>query len=492
MKVRDLARGIPFGTMAVGALFVAFALRAALMPAQNDTFWHLRAGEDIWRTGQIPRFDHYSHTFAGAPWPDHEWLAQAAMFLVYRLGGMPGLELGATALVIAASALMWRLTVGPLATRAIVTLIGLALSSWFWVLRPQVLTLFLLAVLLTMLVRERYRLIPILFLVWANAHGGVVLGGLVLAAAWAAAVLRAWRAREVTTADRARVRTLSVVVPLAGLACAASPLGFGIYRFVIDSTARSIAVRITEWFPVLPNDAFGVLFWLAVLGLAAAIVARRRAFIDGRAPWAEWVTVVAACALMPLAIRSQRNTSPFTLFAIPAASQVLGADFRFSSLFARFGRARPSNPRPADPDRPRVNLAMLVMMGAVAIALAGSAYASGLDRLNGRPIDPRALASARACEGPLYNHYDDGGTLIWFLPEKPVFIDGRQDPYPLDFLIEFVAVEAGQRPYRPLLDRFHVRCAFLPLASPTVAGLDRDGWISRYRDDKWAVLEAPR
>ena len=481
--------------MAVAMLFVAFALRAALMPAQNDTFWHLRAGADIWATGAIPRVDHYSHTFAGAPWPDHEWLAQAAMFLVYRVGGMPGLELGATALVIAASVLMWRLTVGPRATRAIVTLIGLGLSSWFWVLRPQVLTLFLLAVLLTMLVRERYRFIPVLFLIWANAHGGVVLGGLVLAAAWAAAVLRAWRAGGapdgVTAADRRRVRTLSIVVPLAGLACAASPLGFGIYRFVIESTARSIAVRITEWFPVLPNDAFGVLFWLAVLGLVAAIVARRRTFVDGRASWTEWVTVVTTCALLPLAIRSQRNTSPFTLFAIAAASQVLGPDFRFSSLFARFRRARPPNPRPADPDRPRVNLATLVVMVAVAIVLAGTTYASRVDRLNWRPIGPRALAAARACDGPLYNHYDDGGTLIWFLPEKPVFVDGRQDPYPLDFLIEFVAVEAGQRSYRPLLDRFHVRCAFLPIKSPTVAGLDRDGWISRYRDDKWAVLEAP-
>src|SRR4029079_3417483 len=137
---------------------------------------------------------------------------------------------------------------------------------------------------------------------------------------------------------------------------------FGIYRFVIESTARSIAVRITEWFPVLPTDAFGVLFWLAVLGLGAAIGARHRRLVDGRASWAEWVTVVTACALMPLAIRSQRNTSPVTLVAIPAASQVLGARFRFWSLFARFRRPRPPNPRPADPDRPRLNLAMLGLM----------------------------------------------------------------------------------------------------------------------------------
>src|SRR4029079_11338577 len=92
--------------------------------------------------------------------------------------------------------------------------------------------------------------------------------------------------------------------------------------------------------------------------------------------------------------------------------------------------------------------------------LAVSTWRSGFDRLNWRPIDSRALAAARACDGPLYNHYDDGGTLIRFLPEKPVLVGRRHDAYDLDFLKEFVAVEAGQRPYRPLLDRFHVRCAF--------------------------------
>ncbi|HEY7373089.1 MAG TPA: hypothetical protein VIF57_13075, partial [Polyangia bacterium] len=313
MNLRDLRRGIGFGEMVVGMLFVAFALRATMMPAQNDTFWHLRAGADIWATHAVPRVDHYSHTFAGAPWPDHEWLSQAFMFLAYRLGGMPGLELGATALVMSAALLVWRLMVGPLATRAVLLAIGLGLSSWFWVLRPQVLTLSLLALLLTLLVRERYRLIPLLFIIWANAHGGVVLGGLVLGAAWGAAVLCWWRGRAPGAADAGaraanarRVRALALIVALSGLACAASPLGFRIYRFVIESTARSIAVRITEWFPVLPVDPFGVLFWAATLAFVAAVVARRRAFVTGAASWGEWVTVACACALLPLAVRSQR------------------------------------------------------------------------------------------------------------------------------------------------------------------------------------------
>jgi hypothetical protein len=72
-----------------------------------------------------------------------------------------------------------------------------------------------------------------------------------------------------------------------------------------------------------------------------------------------------------------------------------------------------------------------------------------------------------------------------------VFIDSRQDPYPLPFLLDFIAVEHGERPYRPLFDRWGIRCAFLSTSSPTVAALGADGWATRFRDGDWVVLAAP-
>ena len=94
-------RGLAFDQMAIGLLFVAFGVVGAFMPAQTDTFWHLRAGADIWRSGHVPRFDSYSYTATGAPYPDHEWLSQALMYAAYRAGGMRGLEIGAAALILA-------------------------------------------------------------------------------------------------------------------------------------------------------------------------------------------------------------------------------------------------------------------------------------------------------------------------------------------------------------------------------------------------------
>ncbi|HVV49184.1 MAG TPA: hypothetical protein VHO06_05975, partial [Polyangia bacterium] len=174
------ARGASFDQLAIGLLFVAVAVLALLTPAQGDTFWHLRAGADIWRTGRIPRVDLYSHTAYGAPWPDHEWLSQLLMYGAYAAGGMPGLEVGAALLVLGAGAVVYRLMVGPRTTRFALLIVGLSIAASAWSLRPQLLTLFLLPVLVWLLARERWLVIPPFFLLWANAHGGVALGGVVL------------------------------------------------------------------------------------------------------------------------------------------------------------------------------------------------------------------------------------------------------------------------------------------------------------------------
>jgi hypothetical protein len=72
-----------------------------------------------------------------------------------------------------------------------------------------------------------------------------------------------------------------------------------------------------------------------------------------------------------------------------------------------------------------------------------------------------------------------------------VFVDGRQDPYPMPFLLDVAAVEGGRQPYRPLFDRFRITCAFLPVDADTVGQLTAAGWTMRFRDGKYAVLEAP-
>jgi hypothetical protein len=473
-------RGLSFDGLVVGLLFVVVALRTFLMAAHADTYWQLRAGRDIWTTGHVPLVDTYSYTAAGLPWPNHEWLWQALIYPLHRAGGMSLVTAGGAVVVIAAVALAYRLMVGATTTRFLLMLLAIPLASLVWALRPQILTLLGLATLVTLLARERFAWLPALFLAWANAHGGVVLGGAVLVAVWVAAAARAAFTHD--AGDRRRLFRLGVVAPLCALATAATPLGFGIFRFVIASEARLRAAHINEWRATLPGlsgeSLIASAFWL--LGLAFLVLLARRWRTLRAASWSDWVVVVSALALFPLAFRSLRHVGPFLLVAPAAASRLLGADFRL--------RRRPA---PASPDHPAANAAILGVITAAALATIAVAWLAPLEVLNWRPLPPAVLQAVRACPGPLYNHYNEGGYLIWLLPERKVFVDNRQDPFPLDLLLEHVRVESGQLPPDPLFRRFGVRCSFLAADSPTVAALDKEHWRSLYRDAKWAVQAAP-
>lgn len=466
-----------FERMALGLVLIGLAILALLMPAQSDTFWHLRAGADIWRTGHVPTVDSYSYTVAGLPWPDHEGLSQAYMYLCYRLGGMPGVEIGAALVIGVAVGLTTRLMVGPPSTRLILMAPILALAALLWVLRPQVVSMSLLVVLIWLLARERYRYVPVLFVVWANAHGAVVLGGVVLVAAAACALLGFLRRPEAV--EGRRLKSFGLVLPLATLATAATPLGFGIYRFVLESTARLHAEQILEWGPPWPTGPFEVTFWLLALGFVGLLIWRRRVWLG--TSWADTVVVVSALAILPLAFRSMRNIGPFLMVLAPAVSRLLGPEFRFRLRAGTSGRT--------SPDHPRVNLGLFAGIAVVAAGIVVLTWKRDAERLHWHPISKDAQEALRTCPGPVYNHFYEGGFLIWFVPEKPVFIDNRQDPYPTSLLAEDVALEAGA-PYRPTFARYGIGCAFLPASSKMVPRLRADGWRVRFVDESWAVLGA--
>jgi hypothetical protein len=477
-----VTRGLTFPQLTLGLLFGALAACACLMPAHSDTYWHLRAGQEIWRTHQVPLIDHYSFTAAGRGWPNHEWLWQALSYALYHLGGMRLYVLGGAGVAMGALVLVYRLMVGPIATRFWLMAIGSPLTFAIWVLRPQIATLFMLVLVVWLLVRELFWPLPVLFLVWANLHGGVAFGGLLLAAVTAVALVRA-RSRAPVEVRRA-VR-LAIVLPVCALATALTPLGRGVWGFVGGSLGSSRRNGITEWQPTLPFGAFEIAFWVLALAFLALLVWQRRRLRELDWSWGDAAVLTGALVTLPLGFLMVRNTAMFLLLSVPAASRLLGRDFRF--------RLRPeggASPAPASADSPRFNLALLIGVSLLEAAVILAVWRDPPARLGWRPMSPAAVAAVRGCRPQIYNRFYDGGFLIWFVPERPVFIDNRQDPYPSPFILETTAVDTGA-PYRALFERWDLHCAFLPSESKMIARLAADGWSTRFRDDRWAVLDAP-
>src|SRR5207244_471776 len=133
---------------------------------------------------------------------NHEWLWQAFIYPLHRAGGMPLVTAGGALVVLGAVVLAYRLMVGAVATRFLLLLLAIPLASLVWALRPQILTLLGLAVLAWMLARERFAALPVLFVAWSNAHGGVALGGALLVVAFLTAVVRARLGAATLAVDR--------------------------------------------------------------------------------------------------------------------------------------------------------------------------------------------------------------------------------------------------------------------------------------------------
>lgn len=458
-----------FPGLRVALLFVAVAATACLMPAQADSYWHLRAGQEFFRTGHVPLVETYSHTARGLPWPNHEWLWQALSYGLYSLGGMPLLSAGAAACATAACALAYRLMGARPEINFVLALIGIPLASLVWALRPQVGSLLLLTVLVHLLVSWRLWAIPPLFVLWANLHGAVALGGAVLVVA----TVVAW------FDDRRRFYRLLAVTLVSGVLTAATPMGTGLWRFIGESMARSRQNQIMEWLPSYPNGPIEIAFWAGAVALAV-IAWKRWRRLDS---WSDRLVVAVALMLLPLAARAMRNIAPFFLLWMPAISRLIGPK-------ARLPHRRDSATPEAEQEHPHLNVAMAVLASVGAAVAVAVCWAIPLARLGWQPIAPGAVSAVEACPGPLYNRYNEGGYLIWFAPGVPVFIDSRQDPYPAALLTAHASVEQSGD-YQTLFRDHGIKCAALPPRSLVGGRLRADGWVEKYVDPEWVVLHAP-
>ncbi len=478
-----------FNRLAVALLFIAIASAACLMPAQNDTFWHLRAGFEAWHGGTPLYRDVFSHTAYGHYWPNHEWLTQVVFYATYAIGGLPAMTLLCAAIVTSAWALAFRMMRGTATVRVCLIAAVIPASAALWSLRPQAISLgfvSLCAWLITCSTPQlslrgfRFRVklptslkrprtgfrpvavlaIPLLCAVWANFHGAALFAVVLLIGALAGAVIY----------DRTRVPGLSIVLALAVAAMCLTPLGVWWWPEMIVSLARIRSLSIAEWQPPSLFEPVDAAFWFAAVALVG-FGWRRRHDLNGQ----DAILVGMAVALLPLAVSAGRNVSPFLLVGLPALTRVLPAPvLQWEARLAR---------RPAR----LAHTWLACSVAAVAVLVVGFSWNARASRLGWQPLPESVVAAVDACPGNLYNRYDDGGFFIWFTPAQRVFLDGRQDPYPVQLIQDHRTTEAVGA-YRDIFRRFGIRCAALPSSSVTAVSLLHAGWHPTARDGGWIVL----
>jgi hypothetical protein len=113
--------------------------------------------------------------------------------------------------------------------------------------------------------------------------------------------------------------------------------------------------------------------------------------------------------------------------------------------------------------------------------------------LKGFPARAVAFLQTHPPSGPIFNHYDWGGYLIWKLyPSTRVFIDGRADLYGAKLLNQFADTYQFKDDWQQTLQQWRIGTVLIPPDSAMATGLrSSPGWTVAYEDSQAIVLNAP-
>jgi hypothetical protein len=243
--------------------------------ADADLWGHLRFGADILRDHRLDLHDPYSFT-SDTFWINHEWLAEVVLAAAYAAGGAAGLNILKLSVIAGICALVWRAArdegARPFSATVLTGLVAFSSYTRTQVLRPQLFSVLCFAALLILL-RRRERgtgdspwSIAALFCLWANMHGGWIVGF---------AVLGLWSAcRVVEQREWLTLRRRATEVAAALAATLVNPYGVGLWAFLRDTVG--LERNISDWTPFIRFPVAVIAIEVVLPLLAAVALIRRR------------------------------------------------------------------------------------------------------------------------------------------------------------------------------------------------------------------------
>jgi hypothetical protein len=449
-----------------------------------DFFTHVRTGQLIVDTGQVPTTDPFSFTWAGQPWTLHEWLSEVGMYvLLEAVGVLPslivfGLVPGALLAVLLFAVIRRGVALRPAALAAV-------LAAWVFIpyvtIRPQALSWLLMAVLVTFLwsldaakPRRALWLIP-LFVLWANLHGLWVVG-LGVVALYALFTLAG--RTPMSAPDARRWVAIGFVGCLFGVMLTpAGPAGVLYPLRYIDAGDWGLE-NIHEWQSPDFHSA-------AMLGLLALILVLLAVGIwTGGAPG--WMSVL--CLLgVAMSLVSLRNAPLLAVWSVPVVAMGLAARWP-----ARL------TPKPVPEKQQPVRRAMEAIT-AIAIVVVSAVLvlpqtpAAHLEETVASEFPEAAMEIIREVkpDARVLAEYGWGGYVIWsgYDHGARVFVDGRNDMYDQSILEDYTAIREADDGWQDLLAEYEVEAMIWPPEAVLTRGLldhplpDGTAWCEAFRDE---------
>ena len=413
--------------------------------------WHIRTGQLILSTHEIPHVDPFSSQIQKT-WFAWEWLYDVAVGKLEAWGGLNGVVWFTAVVIAAVFGWTFRLLVARgtnLFVALVLVLLAMSASTIHFLARPHVLSwLFTLAWFWILDSTERFAVqeqralrirwlwaLPILMLVFVNLHGGFVLGFVLLGiylvgAAWTWLTLKESRIEEslqkIAAGKRARELILVGVASLA--ASFANPYGWKLHAHIYSYLSNHFLMDHIDEFqsPNFHGLAQKCFLILLLLSLAILTTRGRELRLSN--------TLLAIFALYA-GLYASRNIPVSSILLVlivgPLVPLVTSSGFaeRMTAIDCRLrGHFWP------------------IVAAATTFVIAANAGRVGSARWMDAHFDPHRMP-ARAVDflqqqdlhGPIFSPDYWGGYLIYRLyPRTKVVIDDRHDFYGEEFLRSYL------------------------------------------------------
>jgi hypothetical protein len=477
--IQFIALAVMLVCVAQGAVDHKFSVR------DPDLWWHVKTGDWIVAHLAVPHNGLFSWTAADRPWVTYSWGFEVILSRAYAWFNLMGLGLfGVVLTLIIAYLQFWSLRRLSGRFWEAWLLAACSLYTFLFVIgpRPVFVSIMFYIVLLTVLLEvnrsgqlKNLYWLPAIFLVWANIHIQFVYGLFVLGLFVGCQIASRWIERT----KIASVVSGPVSLPVAPLvltfgACVAAtligPYTYHLYQVIVLYSKAKYSYQI-------------------IIELQPLTFRLKNHFVE---------LLLMAGGFCAVGWRKKLDLFKFTLMIVASflAFRTLRDCWFVSTTAAAFIADFPAPDSTRDRGESLAEGGLLLATLAIFLVLMSQNFdfnERSLDRNASLefPVDAVNYLRQHPLPGPLYNNLDWGGFLIWYMPQFPVAIDGRNDLYgdDLDRLF-FEAQSALAYKNDPYL--FQSGFVLLSKKYPLATVLRLDTRFQLMYEDKIAVVFARR
>jgi hypothetical protein len=472
--------------------------------------WHIRNGEQMLLTHAVTRTDPFSVTMGGQIWYAWEWLYDVVIAGIHHWLGLNGVVFFTAAIIALTFALTLRLSLrrgADLPFAALLLALSLGASMIHLLARPHVLSWLIGVIWFQVLDTSensdgrRLWYLPALMLLWANIHGGFVLGFVLLGLYLLSAMVGYFRCRdgEELPGLARRLRNLGIVTLTSLLASLINPYGYElhlhVYRYLFS---RWLMNHIDEFlspnFHGVAQQCFVAILLITIVVLA---LARKKPSLSQVLVllFATYSGLYASRSLPVSSLLMTLIVAPLWTQALAEARDSPGVSVRLRDFLSRWVSFTSRVGRVELGFRAHLWPITAVVLGLFVCGQGGKAasppWMDAHFDPGHFPVRATDVIVQRGLHEAIFAPDLWGGYLIYRLyPQNKVFVDDRHDLYGEEFLKEYLKAIRLTPDWEGFLKEKKVNWALLPSESSLANMLEETSqWNLVYRDETSVLLE---